>query len=222
MRRVERFYDFHAPGYEGKFQSPAVAKVKRMEEEGILEFLFEHLPAPSEGIRLLELGCGTGLFTLPVAGRGYRVTAVDISEGMLAELRAKAEAQSLANVTLRKADVEEIAAEDGGYDGVFGIGLLEYLQDPARVVAKAAELLRPGGVAAFTGPTVSMNGLCYVLTSLVRKRMRMKLFTRRGLGALFEAAGLDIVEIRPVGFHLPLMSTLTRIAAGRKPQAPRA
>jgi len=219
MKHVERFYDSHASGYEGKFQSPTVAKVKRMEEEGVLEFLFEHLPPSSGAPRLLELGCGTGLFTLPVAAKGYEVTAVDISEGMLGELGAKLEAESLANVRLRKTDVEELSPDDGGYDGVYGIGLLEYLDDPGRTVAKAAELLRPGGVAVFTGPTLSVNGLCYVLTSLVRKRMRMKVFTKRRLGGLFGEAGLELIEIRPVGFHLPLMSTLTRIAAGRKPPA---
>jgi hypothetical protein len=49
--------------------------------------------------------------------------------------------------------------------------------------------------------------------------MRMKLFTRGGLGRLFTGAGLDLLEVRPVGFHLPLMTPLTRIAAGRRPGA---
>ena len=99
------------------------------------------------------------------------------------------------------------------------MGLLEYLDDPAGLVARAAGLLKPGGVAAFTAPTVSLNGLCYVLTSLVRKRMRMKIFTRRGLGTLFTSAGLGLLDIRPVGCHLPLMKPLTRVAAGRRPTA---
>jgi len=47
--------------------------------------------------------------------------------------------------------------------------------------------------------------------------MRMRLQTRGSLARLFTGAGLELIEVRPVGFHLPLMMPLTRIAAGRRP-----
>ncbi len=213
MKRVEQFYDRHAPAYEAKFDVPLVRRIKRMEEDGVRAFLNDHLPVSG---RLLELGCGTGLFTLPAARRGYEITAVDISANMIAELRRKLDAAALGGVTLLKADVEDLGGLDP-FDGVYGIGLLEYLGAPARAVRRAAELLRPGGVAVFTAPTLSLSGGGYYAASLLRKRLQMKLFTRHALSRLFTSAGLELVEVRPVGFHLPLISPLTRIAAGRKP-----
>ena len=217
MRRAERFYDGHAAGYESKFALPVARRIKRMEEQDVLDFLFEHLPP--EG-RLLELGCGTGLFTLPVAARGYEVAAADISSKMLEELGRKLEAASLRTVSPLKADVESLPSL-GPFDGVYGVGLLEYLDSPAGLMDRVAGLLRPGGVACFTAPTLSVNGLLYYAISLVRKRMRMKLFTKRGLTGLFAGAGLEPIEVREVGFHLPLMSPLTRVGAARRPRAQR-
>jgi 2-polyprenyl-3-methyl-5-hydroxy-6-metoxy-1,4-benzoquinol methylase len=233
VRRAERFYDGHAEEYESKFALPVARRVKRAEEEAILAFLFEHLPP--EG-RLLELGCGTGLFTLPVAARGYEITAVDISSKMLQRLRRKLDAAPgrehrehpvdtypsppAGTVSLLRADVEDLSAL-GRFDGVYGIGLLEYLDSPGAVVKRAAGLLRPGGVACFTGPTLSVNGWLYRAISLLRKRIRMQLFTRRGMEALFTAAGLEPIELRDVGCHLPLMTPLTRVGAAMRPEASR-
>ena len=212
MKQAERFYDHHAADYESKFDKPLASRVKKMEEDAILDFLFRHFPP--EG-RLLELGCGTGIFTLPVAGRGYDLTALDISQKMLDESRRKLEAAGVANVSLLKADVDDLP-ELEPFNAVFGIGLLEYLDSPETFVKKAAELLRTGGVACFTGPTLSLNGLIYRAVSRFRKRIHMQLFTGGRLRRLFEGAGLRPLEIREIGFHLPLMKPLTRIGAARK------
>ena len=213
MRQAERFYDAHAAQYEPKFDKPVVRRIKRLEEKQVLEFLFEHLPPAG---RLLELGCGTGLFTLPVAERGYDLTAVDIASGMLDETRRKLERRGMASVTVVKADVEALPPM-GGFDAVYGIGLLEYLDSPAQFIRQVAGLLEPGGVACFTGPTLSLNGLIYRTVSWLRKGMRMQLFSSRRLRTLFTDAGLDFIAARDVGFSLTLNRPLTRVAAGRKP-----
>ena len=213
MRQAEKFYDKHAAGYEAKFDNVFARGIKRKEEEDVLEFLFEHL---HPGGRLLELGCGTGIFTIPVAQKGYDVTAVDMSQGMLDELQKKLDANDVKTVTLVKSDVEGLA-DLGKFDGVYGIGLLEYLKSPEGCVRRAGELLKPGGITCFTGPSVSYNGVMYYIISLFRKRMRMQLFTRRRFRKAVEGAGLDFVALRKVGWHLPLMRSLTSIFAGRKP-----
>lgn len=216
MKQAERFYDHHAPEYEAKFDKPLASRVKKMEEDAVLDFLFRHLP---EQGRLLELGCGTGIFTLPVAMRGFDLTALDISQKMLDECRRKLDGAGLQNVSLLKADVDQLP-ELEPFDGIFAIGLLEYLDSPEDFVNKAAKLLKPGAVACFTGPTRSINGLVYRIVSRFRKRMRMQLFSKRRLAAVFKNAGLELVESRAIGFHLPLMQPLTRIAAARKASEP--
>lgn len=215
MSQVERFYDEHAERYESKFQIPLFRYMKQVEEEEVLNFLFEHLGPPSKGKKLLELGCGTGLFTLPMLKEGFKVTAVDISEGMLSELRKKLDREMLTGTTVVKADVEGFQGTGELFDGVYGIGLLEYLKSPVDAICRAVKLLRPGGIAVFTAPTVSVYGVCYLLTSFFRKRMRMKIFTQRSFERTFVDCGMELIETRSIGFHLPCMRTLTRIVAAR-------
>ena len=72
----EEFFDGHAPVYmDNSFTKNTVEEV---------EFVLEELSLPS-GSRILDVGCGTGRHAVELAKRGYQVTGVDISAGMLAE-----------------------------------------------------------------------------------------------------------------------------------------
>jgi len=83
----EEFFDGHAPVYMNNvFTKNTLAEV---------DFVIEELKL-SPGIRILDMGCGTGRHSIELARRGYSVTGVDISSGMLAEARK----------TARKAGVE--------------------------------------------------------------------------------------------------------------------
>ena len=71
----EQFFDDHAPYYlQNRFTSNTEAEV---------DFILEELTLPS-GSLILDVGCGTGRHSIEFAKRGYRVTGVDISGGMLA------------------------------------------------------------------------------------------------------------------------------------------
>ncbi|MBL8164568.1 MAG: methyltransferase domain-containing protein, partial [Anaerolineae bacterium] len=79
----QTFFDHYAPRYmEESF-------VRATESEA--EFLFEHLRLAA-GMRVLDVGCGTGRHAIALAKRGCLVTGVDISSGMLAEAARTAEA----------------------------------------------------------------------------------------------------------------------------------
>lgn len=85
----EEFFDGHAPVYmENVFTKNTVAEVDFMIKE--LKF--------SPGIRILDMGCGTGRHSVELAKRGYSVTGVDLSSGMLAQAR---EAASKAGVEVK-------------------------------------------------------------------------------------------------------------------------
>lgn len=72
----EEFFDGHAPVYmENVFTKNTLAEV---------DFIIEELKLPP-GIRILDVGCGTGRHSVELAKRGYLVTGVDLSSGMLAE-----------------------------------------------------------------------------------------------------------------------------------------
>lgn len=105
--------------------------------------------AGGAGREIMELACGTGRLTLPVAATGARVVAADLSTGMLAQARARA----------RSTDIEFLALDmrafDLGrrFDAVFvGANSLLHLhrrEDFATCFASIARHLKPGGVLAF-------------------------------------------------------------------------
>jgi ubiquinone/menaquinone biosynthesis C-methylase UbiE len=104
------------------------------------------LPGGGEGLRVLDLGCGTGastaalLATLPSA----EITAVDASAGMLARATAKRWSPRVAFV---HASAERLAdaGVHGPFDAVFAAYLFRNLSDPGAVLTAVHDLLVPGG-----------------------------------------------------------------------------
>jgi len=83
----QKFFDEYAPLYMGhEFTHNAVAEV---------DFILEEFDLPPGG-RVLDMGCGTGRHAVELARRGYKVTGVDISSGMLDEARKAAEQAGVA------------------------------------------------------------------------------------------------------------------------------
>ncbi|MGV9311293.1 class I SAM-dependent methyltransferase [Streptomyces sp. NPDC003691] len=103
------------------------------------------------GTRVLDLCCGPGLFLAPLAGRGHRVTGVDLSEPMLRRARAAAEAAgdgARDRTELVRADMLDFV-RPGAYDIVLNVFTsFGYFAEPAdnlRVLRNARRSLAPGG-----------------------------------------------------------------------------
>lgn len=95
------FFDGHAPVYmENCFTRNTIAEV---------DFLLEELRLPG-GAAILDVGCGTGRHSVELARRGYRMTGIDLSAGMLAEAR-KAAARAGVNVEWIQADAARFQAD---------------------------------------------------------------------------------------------------------------
>lgn len=101
----------------------------------------------------LEIGSGTGYFSLNLAQLGVieRLTATDISPGMLKRLAATAEALGIENVTTVATEAETLPFEDESFDLVFGHAVLHHIPDLDRAFAEFKRVLRPGGAIAFAG-----------------------------------------------------------------------
>ncbi|MGU9950966.1 MAG: bifunctional 2-polyprenyl-6-hydroxyphenol methylase/3-demethylubiquinol 3-O-methyltransferase UbiG [Gammaproteobacteria bacterium WSBS_2016_MAG_OTU1] len=99
------------------------------------------------GRRILDIGCGGGIFTEAVAGAGARVVGCDISPGAIEAAKAHA-AQTETTVEYRTGGID--TAETGQYDAVTCFEMLEHVSEPAQVIADAATMLRPNGVAIFS------------------------------------------------------------------------
>jgi SAM-dependent methyltransferase len=108
--------------------------------------------APGRYPRSLEIGAGTGYFTLNMlrAGLIEEATCSDISPGMLATLQANARRLGL-EVRTELADAERLPFPDCSFDLVFGHAVLHHIPDLPRAFAEFARVLRPGGTAVFAG-----------------------------------------------------------------------
>lgn len=118
----------------------------------LLRFAAKHA-----GAHVLDFGCATGVYSLALMKRGFRVTGVDINEAYLAEARRK----GVAAVSVSDA----AAMADGSFDTVILFEVLEHLEDPASVVREAARLARTNVLISVPhcGDTESMQrcGLMY-------------------------------------------------------------
>jgi ubiquinone/menaquinone biosynthesis C-methylase UbiE len=88
------------------------------------------LPKPLAEVELLDAGCGTGAYSAALAGRVGRITAVDLSQGMLAIARAKlAVAERDGRAVLRHGSITALPVPDAGFDAVMFNQVLHHLED---------------------------------------------------------------------------------------------
>ena len=101
----------------------------------------------------LEIGSGTGYFSINLVQLGVieRLTASDISPGMLKRLAATAAALGVDHVTTVATEAEQLPFEDESFDLVFGHAVLHHIPDLGRAFAEFRRVLRPGGMVAFAG-----------------------------------------------------------------------
>jgi 2-polyprenyl-6-hydroxyphenyl methylase / 3-demethylubiquinone-9 3-methyltransferase len=101
---------------------------------------------PFEGLRILDVGCGGGLVSEPLARLGAEVTGIDAGAANIKAAVVHAEASGL-SLDYRVGAVEGlIAAGEDPYDVVLSLEVVEHVQDPARFLADCASLVRPGGL----------------------------------------------------------------------------
>lgn len=101
----------------------------------------------------LEIGSGTGYFSLNLVQLGIigRLTATDISPGMLKQLAATATALGVEGVTTVATEAERLPFDDESFDLVFGHAVLHHIPDLGQAFAEFRRVLRPGGMIAFAG-----------------------------------------------------------------------
>ncbi|WP_420406241.1 class I SAM-dependent methyltransferase [Nisaea sp.] len=109
----------------------------------------------SPEMKLLEIGCGTGTTALHHAPHVAHIRATDISPKMLEIARRKADAAGIGNVSFETADFDSLEAADATYDMVMAHSILHLLPKRRDAIAKAARLLKPGGLFVTSTPCLA-------------------------------------------------------------------
>lgn len=119
-------------------------------------FLLDQLK-PFPGCRILDLGCGTGRYLRRLAPDLYRLTAVDLSFGMLC--RARRDTESHKGVSWVHASVTCLPFRPGLFDRVMSGLVLDHIETPAHLFAQIAAVLKPNGRAVVTAVHPDMQRL---------------------------------------------------------------
>ncbi len=99
------------------------------------------------GMRVLDVGCGTGNQSIPAARAGAEVTAVDIAPNLLAQAAERAKREGL-NIDFREGDAEALPFKDGEFDVVMSMFAAMLAPRPEMVVSEFLRTCRPGGLIA--------------------------------------------------------------------------
>lgn len=152
MAQPSQFWDRHAKGYAKRPVADEAAYQKK------LRVTQDYLKPDME---VLEFGCGTGTTAIIHAPYVRHIRAIDISSRMLEIARAKAESDSIENVTFEQSSIDELNADDASYDAVMGHSILHLLENKEIAIASVYRVLKPGGV--FVTSTACLGGTMLAL-----------------------------------------------------------
>lgn len=138
------------------------------------------------GERALDIGAGTGFVTQGLLAARARAVAVDESEAMVAELRKKFGD----SIEAHQGDGQRLPLPNSSIDAAFANMYLHHVEDPARAIAEATRVLRPGGRLVITD-------LDHHNHEFLRQEHhdRWMGFRREDVVRWFEAAGLREVQV---------------------------
>ena len=164
--------------------------------------------APCEGLSLLDIGCGGGLLSEPMARLGFAVTGADASEKNIGTAKAHAAQTGLA-IDYRATSAESLVAEGRRFDLVLNMEVVEHVADVAAYLNACAALVRPGGLTlvatlnkTFKSLALAKIGAEYVLNWLPRGTHDWNRFLPpTELRAMLQDSGLTICKTQGVSFN---------------------
>lgn len=136
-RERSKLFDSWPDDYDRWFTTPIGALIKKIESELLVELL-----CPQSGERILDAGCGTGVFTLDILSQGAHVVGIDLSFPMLQRAKEKAEAHPLQFVS---ADLLRLPFREDSFDKVISVTALEFIEDGEKAIEEFFRVTRRGG-----------------------------------------------------------------------------
>jgi 2-polyprenyl-3-methyl-5-hydroxy-6-metoxy-1,4-benzoquinol methylase len=196
-----------------EFVAECLASVKASAEDFDIEQTRRHFhiplgllgDPPRAGARLLDVGCGPGLFIRAALERGWTGDGVEVSPGLAAYAR------TIAGIRVREETFESAGLSDGTYDAVSLLDVLEHVREPGVFLEKASRILRPGGKLIVGTPDFRSLSR-WILGrdwSVLSPAEHMFYFTASTLARMLDAAGFEVrgpvnfLVFNPEATHAP-------------------
>ncbi|MEM7470681.1 MAG: bifunctional 2-polyprenyl-6-hydroxyphenol methylase/3-demethylubiquinol 3-O-methyltransferase UbiG [Pseudomonadota bacterium] len=156
---------------------------------------------PFEGLRILDIGCGGGLLSEPMARLGAEVVGADAAERNIPVAKFHAE-QSGLEIDYRHTTAEAMAANGEQYDAILNMEVVEHVADPLAYLTACQQLMKPGGLMICS--TINRNPKSYLMAIIGAEHIMRwlpkgthewnKFITPDELFDLLKNAGLDPVD----------------------------
>jgi ubiquinone/menaquinone biosynthesis C-methylase UbiE len=176
---------------------------KRVERRANFFIQFGHI---QKGKRVLEIGCGTGIFTEKIGETGADITAIDISLDLMN--RARERCKTYPNIKFYIADAENMDFDESSFDSIIGSSILHHLNlEPA--LLEIRRVLKRGGRVVFTepnmmNPQIMMERKIKPIRKMLYNLPDETAFFRWSLKRKLKNLGFEEIVIKPFDFLHPL------------------
>ena len=167
---------------------------------------FTRLGKLGPGRKILELGCGTGVFTAELLKTGAEIVALDLSPELLASAKSKI---SAANVSFIEGNAEKLSEffSAGEFDAVVGNSMLHHL-DEVKTLESVFNILAAGGSAVFSepnmlNPQIALQKNIKWLKKAMGDSPDETAFFRWRVGSLLKKIGYTDIKVSPFDFLHP-------------------
>ena len=150
VRLIRRFAKFPAPAFIGRFLDSGLRRRLQPPERIIAD------SGITASMKILEVGCGSGAFTIAAAraaGREGCVYALDIEKDMLKQIErklARPENSNISNIELLNKSAYELPFKDRSLDLVFMVTVFQEIPDKQRALKEILRVLKPSGILAIS------------------------------------------------------------------------
>jgi ubiquinone/menaquinone biosynthesis C-methylase UbiE len=166
---------------------------------------------------VVEFGCGTGYFTKVIAKNAEHVIATDLSDEMLEVARTKL--KEFQNITIQKADCENVSFPSGKFDTVFMANLIHFIENPFKALQESYRILKDEGLLLlvdYTGYSMKWFekmklGIRFIKKCGMPPRYAQTNLSPDEFSSLAEGAGFKIERVQLIG-----EKTKTLYLKGRK------
>ena len=165
-------------------------------------------PQPCKGLRILDIGCGGGLLSEPMARLGATVGGADAAERNIPVARVHAEQQGV-DIGYRHTSAEALVEAGETFDAVLNMEVVEHVSDPLAFLTACHDLLKPGGL--MTCSTINRNAKSYAMAIIGAEHIMRwlpkgthewsKFIAPDELYELLSKAGLDPVDRKGFVFN---------------------